>query len=116
MSANFNFPLPASQDAVLQIQIQPPVSISGWTIRWDLLYRLGSPSPIVSKYLASGYTSGQSGISLFNGQQGSFNVSLFASEISGVALTTNVLAHQTWRVDSGLQTPVSYGYRVLTPG
>lgn len=115
MAAQFTFSLPASQDGTIQIQIQPPVSISGWTIRWDLMYRLGSQNPIISKYLASGFTSGQSGISLFNGANGIFNVSLFAAEISGVDQGTNVLAHQTWRINSGFQTPVVGGFRLLAP-
>lgn len=115
MAPQANFTLPASQDGLVQISLAPPTSISGWTIQWDLMYQMGSLSPIVSKFMSSGFTSGQSGITLVHGDKGVFNVQLFASEISGVSLGTGVLAHNSHRIDSGFATPINAGFRLLAP-
>ena len=114
MSQSFDFSLPEYQSALVQISLAPPTSISGWTIQLDLMYRFNSAQPIVSKYLASGYTTGQSGITLVNGAAGIFNVSFNQPEISGASTQTNVLGHLTHRTDSGFLTPLVGGYRLLS--
>lgn len=113
MSVPFDFSLPWYQDAIIQFQLSPATSISGWGIRLDLMYRFNSSNPIISKYLSSGFTSGQSGMSLWNGATGVFNTSFNSSDISGVNQSTDVLAYLVERTDSGYVTPLVAGYRLL---
>jgi len=114
MSVPVNFSLPEQQAATIQIGIVPVVNIDGWTIRWDQLFRFNSPQPLFSLWTSSGYTNGESGITMTNAANGVFSVSLFPSQVSGVSQETAVLAHQSWRINSGVQTPINGGYRTLT--
>lgn len=114
MSDQVDFQLPEQQNGNLQIVLSPPTSISGWTIQTDLMYRFNSPQPILSLYLASGYTSGQSGCTIVDGVQGIFNVSYSGSQVSGLSQSTNVLCYKSFRTDSGAPTPLVGGYRLLT--
>lgn len=109
MSVQVDFTLPMPSAGTLQVSLQPPTTISGWSIKFDLMYRFGSPQPIISKYLASGYT-GVSGITLVDGVKGIFNVSLYPLEVSG--LDPQNLAYQTYRTDSGAQTAINGGFRL----
>ena len=113
MSLQTSFIMPERQTATIQISLSPALPISGWTIQWDLMYRFKSPNPIVSKYLASGYTNGESGCTLVDGSQGSFDVHLYPAEISGIAQGTMILCYQSYRIDSGYQTPINGGFRIM---
>lgn len=115
MSESSDFILPEQQNANMQIVLAAPTSISGWSVQLDLLYRFFSPQPIVSLFLASGYSNGESGITLVDGPKGIFNASFTPIQISGISLFTQVLAYQTWRTDTGDKTPLNGGYRLLTP-
>lgn len=115
MAAQADFSLPEAQTALVQIALAPPTSISGWTIKHDIMWRYNSPQPIISFYLASGYTSGQSGCTLVNGSLGIFGVQYNQIPISGDSQYTNVLLHQSYRIDSGYSTPIAVGFRLLSP-
>lgn len=115
MSTQINFSLPEQQAATVQIGIYPQVDITNWTIRWDQLYRVNSPQPIFSLWASSGYTNGESGIIVNDASRGVFSVALFPAQISGISMVTGVLAHQSWRINSGVQTPINGGFRTLTP-
>lgn len=114
MAQQFNFSLPEQQNALIQINLAPPTSISGWSIQFDLLYRNNSPQPIVSLFLSSGYSAGQSGMNLVNGETGVFNVSMLPSQVSGISQETSVLAFQAWRTDTKQRTPLVGGFRLLS--
>ena len=115
MTPSFNFSLPELQNASVQVTLAPATSISGWSIEFDLMWRQNSPQPLVSKYMASGFSTGQSGITLVDGVNGVFSVAFVPAEISGVSLQTGTLAFRTYRTDSGNVTPINGGYRILPP-
>lgn len=116
MSVQQNFPLPEQQGASINIPLQPPTNISGWSAEFDLLYRTNSLNPLWSAYLnlASGNT-GVSGITATDINNGVFSVALNAAAISGVSQETAVLAWRFYRTDvSGSFTPIAQGLRLLT--
>ena len=113
MSLWIDFALPLHANGTLQVQMAPPAPISGWSIRFDLVYRFGSPQPIISKYLASGYTTGQSGCTLVDGSIGIFQISQNPSEVSG--LNDGNYAYRAYRTDSGSVTDITAGFRLCNP-
>jgi hypothetical protein len=114
MPQQLNFILPEQQTANINIGLTPPTSISGWTIQFDLMYRPGSPQPIISLFLASGYANGQSGITLVNGSTGVVSLNLNPSQVSGIGQFHEILYYQSYRTDSGFPTPLNNGFRLLT--
>lgn len=108
MSVQINFPLPYSSDGILQVALASPTSISGWTIQWDLMFRPNSPQPIISRFLSSGYSAGQSGITLVDGTRGVFNVAMKASDLSGQE--PGNYAFRTHRVD--IPSDINLGWRL----
>ena len=108
-----DFPLPLHSDGTLQVNMVPPAPISGWSIQFDLMYRFNSPQPIVSKYLASGYTADQSGCTLVDGSIGIFQIALHPPEVSG--LNDGNFAYRVFRTDSGSATDVTAGFRLANP-
>lgn len=113
MAVWIDFALPLHSNGTLQIQLTPPGPISGWSVEFDLMYRFGSLQPIVSKYLASGYTTGQSGGTLVDGSIGIFQVSLVPAEVSGI--NDGNLAYRVYRTDSGSVSDVTAGFRLCNP-
>lgn len=114
MANTLNYILPEQQNAGIQIGLEPPTSISGWSISVDLMYRMASPQPIVTLYLASGYSHGESGITLVDGSVGIFNAAYGPTQVSGLSLQTNVLAYKSYRTDTGVKTPLNGGFRLLS--
>lgn len=108
-----DYPLPSYANGTLQVALAPPTSISGWAVRWDLMYRFNSPQPIISRYLASGYSNGESGITLVDGANGIFNIANNPGDVSG--LTDGVLVYRTVRTDAGVETPLNGGGRLMGP-
>lgn len=78
------------------------------------MYRLNSPQPIYSAYVASGFNN-VSGINVTDGVNGVMQIALYASIISGVMQSTNTLAYRTRRVDSGVGVDLTGGLIALTP-
>lgn len=113
MTVQIDFALPLFCNGTLQIQLAPPAPISGASIQFDLLYRFGSPQPIVSKYTSSGYSNNESGIKFVDGSVGIFQVALTPAEVSG--LDFGNLAYRTYRTDSGNATSYTAGFRLANP-
>lgn len=110
MPANqVDFFLPLTADGTLQVNLTPSTSISGWTIQADLLKRFFG-QPIISKYLASGYINGESGMTLVNGATGVFQISFTPGEMSG--RNEGNYPYQVVRTDSGNVTPTTCGFRL----
>ncbi len=88
--------------------MSPPTNISGWFLQFIQTRRLGG-TPIVSKFVSSGFNN-VSGINVTDGGRGVFSVSLSPAEMSG--LLDGTYAYQVFRINSGLQTVISTGYRL----
>lgn len=113
MTVETNFNLPRWANGTLQVTLAPPAPVSGQNIQFDLMYRLNSPQPIVSKYLASGYSNGQSGVTLIDGAVGVFQIALNPLEMSG--LDDGNYAYLVARRDSGNVSPITAGWRLCNP-
>ena len=98
------------EDGTITVPMNPPLSISGMTLQFDLMHRNGG-QPIVSRYLASGYSAGQSGMTLVRGDIGIFSVQLTAADTSG--LSCKNFAFRIRRTDGGLNTRLSEGFIVM---
>lgn len=113
MTVQLDYSLPLHSDGTIQINLIPATSISGWTLQHDLMYRLNSPQPIISKFMSSGFTNNQSGMKLIDGINGVFQVQMFASEVSGF-LDGNY-AYRVHRTDSGNASDNTAGFRLAQP-
>lgn len=109
MSVQVNFTWPTAQDLLLQLQIAPPTNIAGWTLEFDLMYRVNSPQPIYSAYNLSGT------ITVNSPGNGVFQVPLSHTLISGLIKDTNVLAYTARRIDSGNASDIAGGLINITP-
>lgn len=109
MTVQADFELESFADCNVTIALAPPSPISGWTIRFDA-YKYPGGSPVVSKFLASGFVN-TSGISLVDGSQGSFQVSLLVSDFSGQVVGNYY--YQARRTDTGSNVGISAGYIIM---
>lgn len=111
MASEISFTFARYQDGVLSIDMQPPTSVSGWTTELYLTRRKGGTDKIFSKFCASGFAAGQSGITLANGQIGIFNVAINSVDTSGLDFGNY---HATFeRLDSGYRTILAEGYGTI---
>lgn len=110
MAEYADYTLARYEDGVLAVEMTPPTNISGWAIEAILTRRFGEETPIARKSCASGFNN-VSGINITNGGQGHFQVSFFASEVSGV--DPGNLACVIRRTQSGVQTEISKGFRLM---
>lgn len=113
MTVQIDFALPSFVNGTLQVALAPPAPISGATIQFDLLYRFDSPQPIVSKYLASGYSNGESGCTLVDGAAGVFQITLTPADMSG--LDNGNYAYTVRRTDAGNVASYTAGFRLCNP-
>lgn len=102
-----NFQFSRGQDALLQISLASPTSVSGWAGEFFLTRNKGGDR-IFTKCFASGFVSNQSGITLLDGSIGRFNISLNAVDSSG--LDFGNYNGEFWRRDSGFETKLSEGF------
>lgn len=108
-----DFMLIRGDDAVLEINLTPPVAIGGWTIHTRLQKRFGDiASGILDKWMASGRYS-VSGMNIVNSGQGIFNVAINAVETSG--LDYGNYAYSAVRTDSGNVSVLTQGFCMLMP-
>jgi len=101
------------EDGVLTVDMNPPVNVGGWSARFLVQKRFGGLSGLIRKDVASGYGGGQSGITVVNSGQGSFNIALNGRDTSGMDL--GVYSYAFERLDSGNRTVLSEGHLVLLP-
>ena len=104
-----DFSLATMEDGILVISLAPATPVGGWEVRFWQAKRFGGipASGMIMKSCASGFYS--SGITLQNSGQGVFNVSLWASEMSG-----REQGNYAWRLErltSGAITGLSEGFR-----
>lgn len=97
-------------DGILTVELAPPQSIVGWSLKFEMSKRLGGTS-IVQKYAASGFNN-VSGINVVNASQGIMNIQLRKSEVSG--LDPGAYSFKVTRTDSGSATELVEGYRVMS--
>ena len=99
------------EDAVLEINLTPPVAIGGWNIHTRIQKRFGDvASGILDKWMASGYY-GTSGMNIVNSGQGIFNVAINSVETSG--LDFGNYCYNVVRLDSGNRSVLVEGYMTL---
>ena len=103
----------AGEDCLIVLQMNPPVNITGWTTQFQIAKRLGSTTALVSKYSASGYENGQSGISIINGPQGLFGISIDHPDTSGFEF--HPYAYNFQRTDSGSYILLTEGVALVLP-
>lgn len=105
--------LVVTSDGLLNIELQPPTAIGGWSIQFQVSDRFDSMSGSIIKSCASGYGGGQSGITVTNSGQGQFQTRIYAGETSG--WNPGLYAMAATRTDSGFVTPLSKGWLTLLP-
>lgn len=92
-------------DLQITFGLKPPTNIGGMQIGFFLYKRLGSDSPLVSKYAMSGFIS--SGVSVVNSGQGSLGITLNSQDTSGLEPGNYVF--KVKRLDSGFIGDFSEG-------
>lgn len=107
------FSLVPNNDGIITVSLEPPTSIGGTILQFQVLKYFNGNSGLITKTCASGYGGGQSGITITNSGQGILNVSIHAGDTSG--LDDGAYAYNLSRLSSGLQTCLSQGYVLLTP-
>lgn len=101
------------EDGLLTVQLVNPTPIGGWSIRADFTKRLGGTAR-VSKYVASGYPNGASGITIVDSGTGVFRIRLDSADTSGLGYSN--YAFDVRRTDSGFVTDIAQGYESVYPG
>lgn len=112
VSVQIDFSLAPNEDGTIQVNLQPPTPIGGWSLRFDMWKRFGSDTPIISKFAASGFN-GVSGITIVDSGQGVLQVQLFNPEMSGQDF--GAYAYRIARTSSGFVTNTTEGYRLCAP-
>lgn len=123
MAIQADYQINRSDDTIVNVSLAPPVPISGWTIQFQVILREGGVSPLLTEYIASGFTNGQSGGYLVNGAIGTFYFNIpgnitggVASGISGISNPWNfdTYNHSIYRLDSGFHSCLVIG-NLLVP-
>lgn len=109
MATLTDFSLFLIEDGTLSVSLVPPTPLGGFGIQFVMTKRLGG-STIILKSMNSGYSNGESGVSMVNSGTGVFNVSLYASECSG--LDAGAYSYTVNRTTSGKATALTEGYRI----
>lgn len=111
MSVQVDFTLSRVEVGTLDIPLEPPTAVGGWTIEYQMWRRQGATgTPLSLKSIASGYDA-VSGITMINSGQGMFRVSLAPADVSG--MSPGNYYYQIIRTDSGQQTLLTQGYRMM---
>jgi len=114
-----DYTLGTMEDGSLNVVMNPPVPISGWSIQFSLMHRFGSDSPFYIASLASGYSNlnasgfGISGITLVNGATGQIRIAIPESATSG--LQYGNYASMVQKLNPWPALTMSEGYLILTP-
>lgn len=108
-----DFSLVKYEDGILTINMNPPVPIGAWDIRFRLSKRFGSDELISEKTVASGFNN-QSGINITDSGQGRFRITVKGSEMSGY--DAGNYAFDVTRFTSGSRTTLAQGYLLLKEG
>lgn len=110
MPVLIDFTLARSAKGTITMSVDPPTAIGGWTLQFQMTKRPGSTSGLVTKSMASGYYN-VSGMNITNSGQGVMSINFFPGEVSGMDL--GIYAYQIQRLDSGFQTNLTAGWRLM---
>jgi hypothetical protein len=113
MPSQMDFSSAHYADGILTMSLAPSANIGGWNIRFQVLKRFEGAVPIVTRYAASGYGGGQSGITVTNSGQGVMNITLASQDFSGYS--PGLFTYGIERMDSGSRTMLTYGFINVTP-
>ena len=102
-----NFQFSRYQDAILTIDMAPSFNVFGCQGEFFLTERKGGDR-IFTKSFNSGYTTGQSGITVTNTGIGRFNVTIDSVNTSGLDFGNYFATFK--RLNSGFITTLSEGY------
>ena len=113
MPISTDFELARYADGTLVMPLTPPTAIGGWTVRFQIYKRMGGSTPLVTKWAASGFGNGVSGITITNSGQGVLSVPINSSgDMSGQ--DPGNYFYQFDRLDSGASTPrMADGYIIF---
>lgn len=104
---------PLQNDGQITIALAPPTTISGFGIQCDLLQNFGG-TPIVSKYLASGFN-GVSGITIVDGTNGIFSINFPASDLTASGFQAgNYPFNVYFQSGNPSNLQLAYGFRIAT--
>ena len=98
------------EDGVITIGLAPPAAVGGWNVRFGLALRFGGTEFAV-KTSASGYGGGQSGVTVLDSGQGTWQIPINSADTSGLDAVN--LAGTMVRLDSGNRTDIWNGFVVL---
>ncbi len=112
MAIPINFSLIRGEDAILNVNLNPPTPIGGWNLQFRVNKRFGSCSGLIFKNSASGFN-GVSGITITNSGQGMFQIGINSVDTSGFQFGN--YSFSTTRLDSGNVTVLNTGFLVLLP-
>lgn len=113
MPVEANFTLGRGEDGAITIGLQNPTNIAGWALQFQVSKYFGGLSGTFSKFAASGFGGGQSGITVLNSGAGTVRVAVNSLDTSG--MDPGTYGYQLRRLDSGHVTEVTKGFFVLRP-
>ncbi len=93
----------------INMSLNSPTSVSGWTIRYRETKYFGGSSGFAEAHVASGFNA-VSGIEVTNGPLGHLTITLRAGDTSG---RVGSYPYRIERLDSGFQSVLTEGYRVI---
>ena len=112
MPTYVDYSLAKYEDGVLTLELQPPVAVGGWTLRYTETKRFGGLSGSVYKWAASGFNN-VSGINVVNSGQGIMKITINSPDSSGRDFGNYAFVVE--RVDSGHRTVLAEGYHKMGP-
>lgn len=108
-----DFAVVRQTQAVITINLTPPVSITGWNLQLQVGKRFDWSSGLITKSLASGFIAGQSGLSIVDATVGILNASFAAGDTSGWDFGN--YAYELSRLGSGVQGSLTQGFISILP-
>lgn len=109
MSKQMDYPLPLYADGILTIEMEPPVAVGGWTVRYFETRRFGNQSGLIEKWGGSGFNN-VSGVTVVNSGAGIFQIAINSVDTSGRC--PGNYAFKFERMDSGSRNPLVEGYHI----
>ena len=112
MPIQADFPWVKFEEGNLNVEINPAVNVSGWSIQMTTTKRFGGSSGLIVKSCASGFNN-VSGINVTNGTLGKFTVKLFTENTSGLEYGNYATVIE--RLDSGSRATITEGFLLVNP-
>lgn len=99
-------------DGVLNVSLENPTPIGGWSVQFKIMKRFGGVSGLITKSMASGFY-GVSGMNIIGSGNAHMRITLNTVDTSGLAYGN--YAFKIERTDSGFVTPLTEGFLLIEP-